>query len=157
MSISKTYSNLLWMEHKPFSSVGCEDDSTSCLKRKLQEQYTRGSFLILQDVSAETHLEAISSKWSIFLFFFFSSFCIFFFSVRRLYGFMNSRRRRRTVNTQAQMQTCNINVREGILLPSSPPVALTFTLVAKPKLNLNLNLYIVWTKFSFWACWSPRA
>jgi len=44
MSISKTYSNLLWMEHKPFSSVGCKDDSASCLKRKLLEQYTRGPF-----------------------------------------------------------------------------------------------------------------
>jgi len=44
MSISKTYSNLLGVERKPFSSVCCEDDCASCLKRKLQEQYTGGIF-----------------------------------------------------------------------------------------------------------------
>lgn len=37
----------------PLSSAGCEDDSPSCLKRKLQEQHTRGSFLILRDVNAQ--------------------------------------------------------------------------------------------------------
>lgn len=36
----------------PLGSAGCEDDSPSCLKRKLQEQYTGGSFLILRRVSA---------------------------------------------------------------------------------------------------------
>lgn len=41
----------------PLSSAGCEDDSPSCLKRKLQEQYTRGSFLILRDVNAQDILE----------------------------------------------------------------------------------------------------
>lgn len=41
----------------PLSSAGCEDDSPSCLKRKLQEQYTRGSSLILRDVSAQDIVE----------------------------------------------------------------------------------------------------
>lgn len=38
----------------PLGSAGCEDDSPSCLKRKLQEQYTGGSSLIPRHVSART-------------------------------------------------------------------------------------------------------
>lgn len=45
------------MEHKPLSSSDCEDDSPSCLKRKLQEQYTQEFFLILRDVNAQNILE----------------------------------------------------------------------------------------------------
>lgn len=57
----------------PLSSAGCEDDSPSCLKRKLQEQYTRGSFLILRDVNAQDILaqfqpNEISSAISLFSF-----------------------------------------------------------------------------------------
>lgn len=56
----------------PLSSAGCEDDSPSCLKRKLQEQYTRGSFLILRDVNAQDiseqfNLNEVFSSISLFL------------------------------------------------------------------------------------------
>jgi len=61
------------MEHKPLSSAGCEDDSPSCLKRKLQEQYTQGSFLILRDVNAQDILEQFcpNEVFSLRLLFFF--------------------------------------------------------------------------------------
>lgn len=43
----------------PLGSAGCEDDSPSCLKRKLQEQYTGGSSLIPRHVSEARRLGAI--------------------------------------------------------------------------------------------------
>lgn len=108
VSISQSYSNLLWMEHKPFSSVGCEDDSPSCLKRKLQEQYTRESFLIPYDVSVQTSCSNFFPR-EVFS-------CSFVFSVQHICTdqihaawqmCMNSHGRSWTLNIKIEMHACN--------------------------------------------------
>lgn len=67
----------------PLCSTGCEDDSPSCLKRKLQAQYTRGSLLILRDVNAQDILERFrpNEVFSLFL-------CACVHSIKRLSIFM---------------------------------------------------------------------
>lgn len=72
----------------PLSSAGCEDDSPSCLKRKLQKQYTRGSFLILRYVNAQDSFERFHPNEvfsSVSLVFFFSM-CAAYFDRKNLCG-----------------------------------------------------------------------
>ena len=133
----KSYSNVFWMEHKPHSRAGCEDDSTSCLKRKLQEQYTRGSLLILCDVNAQ-HIS--------------KQFCPNeeFFSISLFFEQHIDWEARRHLHEHTKMyclsskkiHTLAIYFREDPIT-NFDPATLTFTLFPTPK----LNLYPSWRHF----------
>lgn len=115
----------------PLGSAGCEDDSPSCLKRKLQEQYTGGSSLIPRRVSARApRLGAISPPKSnrrrrhLFV----------LLAVGRWSGFAKLPD---SMSCAVNTRTCACNALLGRSHYNfSTPVTLTFTLVAAPKLNL---------------------
>lgn len=100
----------------PLSSGGCEDDSPSCLKRKLQEQYTRGSFFHSAWCQCTRHRSAISSKWSIVWVWVNSC------SFMHMQELLNK-----------QLHACNIHLGRSCYRPW--PCNLNITLNATPKLN----------------------
>lgn len=122
----------------PLSRAGCEDDSPSCLKRKLQEQYTQGSFLILRRCQRERSSWSNFNQMKYFLplpqFFFF----LFPRGTCRLWRFIRLDAiciRTGVVDRDTQMDTRNLLLGTSHYKTLTPATS-AFTLDATPKLNL---------------------